>query len=238
MTALARYCSVWPATSQASGLGIRCSRTEQLLLRPPSIDEAMTCEIKAEHSTSGFRIRWSHSGSRVAVDVVRHNLGCPGKLCVVNGLECPHQDSNLGPTDYEGKFLGRRFKLFRKRRPFSGPRLPSASTGSMLVRRVCVEFVPSAELTSLPLPPWLRARRARSLHPSALGPVGPRAAHVLAPYQVPPAVTRLRSRCVRCVRPRFRRCEARIRGSAGHRELFQGSPEHLVNRAAVRSSTL
>ncbi len=54
--------------------------------------------------------------------------------------ECPHQDSNLGPADYEGKFRGRRFKLFRKRRPFLCPPLPWASTVSTPLRRVCVEF--------------------------------------------------------------------------------------------------
>ena len=55
-------------------------------------------------------------------------------------LKCPHLDSNQGPADYEANFLGRRFEVFRKRRPLFCPPLPPVSMASMLVRRVCVEF--------------------------------------------------------------------------------------------------
>ena len=55
------------------------------------------------------------------------------------GVMCPHQDSNLGPADYEGGGSGRRFKDFLETAPNSLSRVSMASMDSMALRRVCVE---------------------------------------------------------------------------------------------------
>ena len=47
-------------------------------------------------------------------------------------------------ADYEANFRGRRFELFPKRRPLFCPPVPLVSMVSMLVRRVCVEFLCAA----------------------------------------------------------------------------------------------
>jgi len=51
-----------------------------------------------------------------------------------------HQGSNLGPSDYEGKLKGRRYRVFPRRRLFFCPWLPWVSTVSMGLRRDCVEL--------------------------------------------------------------------------------------------------
>jgi hypothetical protein len=55
-----------------------------------------------------------------------------------------HQDSNLGPTDYERELRGRRFELFLKRRPDCCPPLPPASTVSVLFRTISVPCMAKA----------------------------------------------------------------------------------------------
>jgi hypothetical protein len=62
----------------------------------------------------------------------------PSAFTVIRGWWA-HQASNLGPSDYEGKLKGRRYRVFPGRRPFFCPALPWVSTVSMGLRRGCVD---------------------------------------------------------------------------------------------------
>ena len=101
--------------------------------------DSCRCDRPDRHAPAHVGTRTSH-GHCPCFSVIEQLLAREDFATLRAFWKCPHLDSNQGPADYEGKLEGRRFKSFRKRRPFFCPPLPLVSTVSMLVRRVCVEF--------------------------------------------------------------------------------------------------
>jgi hypothetical protein len=80
----------------------------------------------------------------------RHHYRGIGKFVHVKELHWwAHQDSNLGPTDYEGKSKGRYFNDSLRWRLFFCPGFPPVSRDSMALRRVCVECRAAVEAAGI-----------------------------------------------------------------------------------------